>query len=111
MDILIIDNTPDATWVTNTGMFPFAHGMRPGVRFEPGVAVKIRPKLKHQTVMKDEKTGEEIQVETEIDDPWVKGQALIVACPNPTETAAEMPAQIKPETVLRDNSKSKRQPK
>lgn len=108
--INIIDNTKDAVWLVNRGLFPFVHGMRPGVRFEPGVAVKISPKLKYKVMKKDEKTGEDYPVEVEGDDPWLKEQTLIVACPDPTSGDGDMPAPIEPDTVLRQtNPKSKKQ--
>jgi hypothetical protein len=67
----------DGEWFISRALYPFAHGTREGVRFEPQVPTKIKP------------------------DDWIKGQPLIVSCPDPT-SGEEMPGPIEPDTILRD---------
>ncbi len=85
-DFKVIDKTKEAKWYVNRGLFPLPDGSRHGVRFEPGVPTKVEPNA------------------------WMKGQPLLVECPDPMSADAEeaMPKQIEPETVLRTPGKSKK---
>lgn len=67
----------DGEWFISRALYPYAHGTREGVRFEPQVPTKIKS------------------------DAWIESQPLIVACPDPT-SGEEMPGPIQTESVLRD---------
>lgn len=74
----IVDKAKEgAKWVINRALYPFAHPVREGVRFEPQVPTLI------------------------IEDDWIKGQPLIVPCPDP-QSGEEMPGPVEPDSILRD---------
>lgn len=74
----VVDKAKEgAEWFINTALYRFAHPLREGVHFEPQEPTLIVP------------------------DDWIKGQPLIVSCPDPS-SGDEMPGPIQPGSVLRD---------
>lgn len=74
----IVDKAKEGgKWFISRGLYRFAHGEREGVFFEPQVPTLIKP------------------------DAWIKGQTLIVECPDP-QSGDDMPGPVEPESVLRD---------